>query len=123
VAFPLPNTTPALWLQEAKMVGQLYTRQQVEHLIQLVKKGDPASLAQLRRELGRTQKEVAAKIGISEYQLGRWERGEQQPTGKYYTQWKLRLSDYVDNVIAVLLGTEDGNVITQFWELMWGLID
>jgi len=105
------------------VVKQLYSMRQVEYLIQLVKKGDTPSLAQLRQELGKTQMEIAAKIGISEQQLGWWEKGEQQPSGRHYTQWRLKLSYYVDDVISVFLGTKDMEIITRYWELMWGLTD
>ena len=105
------------------MAEQPYSRQQVEQLIRLVKKGDASSLTQLRQKLDKTQKEVATKIDVSEHQLERWEKGEQQPSGIHNAHWKLRLSNYIDDVIAKLLGTEDTEVITQFWELMWGLID
>ena len=52
----------------------------IEKLIRLVKTGDITSLNKIRQELGKTQKEVANKIGISEGQFGRWERGEQKPS-------------------------------------------
>ena len=105
------------------MVGQSYSLQQVEHLVRLVKKGDASSLAQARQELGKTQKEIALQVGVSERQLGRWEKGEQQPSRTHYVLWKLRLSDYVDGLISGLLGTNNMDVITRFWELIWELID
>ena len=105
------------------MVKQLDSRQQVEHLIRLVKKGDASSLTQLRQELGKTQEEIASRIGVSERQLGQWEEGEQQPSGRHYAHWRLKLSYYVDGTISDLLGTEDTEIITRYWELMWGLID
>jgi len=105
------------------MVGQPHSMQQVEHLVRLVKRGDASSLTQLRQELGKTQKEIALKVGVSEHQLGRWERGEQQPSGLHCANWKLALSYYVDHVISALLGTEDIEVNIQFWRLIWRLTD
>jgi len=105
------------------VVKQLYSLQQVEYLMQLVKKGDSLSLTQLRQELGKTQMEIATKIGVSEHQLGKWEKGEQQPSGRYFAQWRLKLSYYVDDVISDFLGTEDVEIVTRYWELMWRLID
>lgn len=95
----------------------------VEQLIRLVKNDDITSLIKLRQELGKTQKEVAHKIGISEGQLGRWERGDQQPSRRHHIHWKLKLSYYIDDVIAEVLGTKDSELNTQLWELMWRLLD
>jgi transcriptional regulator with XRE-family HTH domain len=95
----------------------------IEKLIRLVKIGDTASLIKLRQELGKTQKEVASKVGISEGQFGRWERGEQKPSRRHHIHWKLKLSYYIDDVIAETLGTKDSELNTQLWELMWRLLD
>ena len=95
--------------------------QRLADLIQLVRKGDRVSLTELREQLGKTREEIAKKVGVSEHQLGHWELGVQEPTGVYHIFWKLRLSDHIDNEIAVLLGTENTELITQFWEIMWRL--
>ena len=103
--------------------GEPNSVKQVELMVRLLKKGDAPSLARLRQELGRSQQEVALKLGIPEQQLEQWEKGEKSPSGKRYTQWKLKLSYYVDDVISDLLGTENAEVSTQFLEVMWGLVD
>ncbi len=105
------------------MVGQTYSRQQVEYLIRLVKNGDVYSLTQLRQHLGKTQMEIALEIGVSESQLGLWEQGKEQPSGIHHAHWKLKLSNYIDDAISDLLRTENKGVITRFWKLMWSLIE
>jgi transcriptional regulator with XRE-family HTH domain len=97
--------------------------QQVEELIRLIKKGDPISLTELRNQLGKTRQEIADKVGVSEYQLECWELGEQQPSGKHHSFWKLRLSDYVDERISVLIGTRNAELVAQFWGILWRLND
>jgi transcriptional regulator with XRE-family HTH domain len=97
--------------------------QQIEDFIRLVKKGDPGSLAELRNQLGKTRKEIADKVGVSEHQLKCWELGEQQPSGEHCSFWKLRLSDYVDEKISTLLGINNAELVTNFWELLWRIDD
>lgn len=97
--------------------------QRLAELIQLVRKGDHESLAKVREQLGKTREEIAKKVGVSERQLGHWEQGVQEPSSVYHVFWKLRLSDHIDNEIAMLLGTENAELITQFWEIMWRLND
>jgi len=103
--------------------GKPNSVQQVELMVRLLKKGDAPSLARLRQELGKPRQEVALKIGVSEQWLEQWEEGRKLPSGKHHTQWKLKLSYYVDEVISDLLGTENAEVNTQFLEVMWGLVD
>ena len=103
--------------------GKPNSVQQVERMVRLLKKGDASSLARIRQELGKPRQEVALKIGVSEQRLEQWEEGEKLPSGKHNTQWKLKLSYYVDEVISDLLGTENAEVNTQFLEVMWGLVD
>ena len=98
-----------------------YYMQQVEGFIQLVKKGDYASLTELRQQLGKTMEDIADKVGVSVHELSSWELGEKQPSNAYHAFWKLRLSDYIDDAISTLLGTEDAELVTQFWEIMWRL--
>ncbi len=100
-----------------------YSVKQIEDLIRLLKKGDASSLAQLRQKLGKTQREVALKVGVSQYQLEEWEKEQQQPSRTNYVQWRLNLSYYVDDVISDLLGTGNTEINTHFLEIMWGLID
>ena len=97
--------------------------QQLENLIRLVRKGDPVSLTELRNQLGKTRKEIAAKVGVSEHQLKCWELEEQQPSGKLHSFWKLRLNDYVDEEISALIGTKNAELVTHFWEILWRLND
>ena len=105
------------------MPNNNHHRQQLEDLIRLVKKGDPASLTELRNQLGKTGKEIAEEVGVSEHQLKCWELGEQQPSSKHYTRWKIKLSDYIDEEISLLIGTENPELVTHFWEILWRLND
>lgn len=43
-------------------------------------------LRTIRRQQGKTMKEVADACGVSEGLIGRWERGEINPTLKAYNQ-------------------------------------
>lgn len=97
--------------------------QRVENFVRLVKKGDPESLTELRNQLGKTRKEIADKVGVSEHQLKCWEIVDQQPSGKQHSFWKLRLSDYVDEEISTLIGTKNAELVTNFWEILWRLND
>jgi transcriptional regulator with XRE-family HTH domain len=97
--------------------------QQVELLVRLLKKGNPASLTQIRQELGKTRQEVASQIGVLAKQIEQWEEEQEIPSKKHYAQWKIKLSNYIDEVIAGLLGTEDKEINTRFWDVMWRLID
>jgi len=105
------------------MLDEYSSVQRIESLIRLVKKGDPASLTQLRQKLGIGREEIAIKAGVSESQLRHWELGEQQPSSIQHTSWKLRLSDYIDEEISELLGMDKGEIINQLWEIMWRLND
>ena len=97
--------------------------QLVEELVRLVKNGDTSSLTEVRQKLGKTQNEVAVLVGVPESQLEQWENGEIQPSHIHHALWKLRLSDYVDDEICRLLGTENNEVVNKFWELIWSLND
>jgi transcriptional regulator with XRE-family HTH domain len=97
--------------------------QQLETFIRLVREGDPVSLKELREQLGKTRKEIADKIGVSEHELKCWELGEQQPSSKHHSFWKIRLNDYVDERIAVLIRTKDTKLVTHFWEILSHLSD
>ena len=98
-----------------------YSMQQVEGLIRLVKKGDSASLAELRQQLGKTVEEMAERVGVYADEFMAWETGKKQPTDGRQAFWRLRLSDYVDDAIIGLLGTSDSELVTKFWEIMWRL--
>ncbi len=100
-----------------------YSMEQVEHLVRLLKKGNAPSLAQIRQGLGKTRQEVALKIGVSANQIEQWEKEQEVPSKTHYAQWKVKLSYYIDEAISGLLGTEDKEINTRFWEVMWRLID
>jgi DNA-binding XRE family transcriptional regulator len=105
------------------MLNNNHHLQQLEDWIRLVKKGDPTSLMELRNQLGKTSREIADKLGVSEQQLCCWERGEQQPSGILHASWKLALSDYVDEEISTLINTGNPELVTHFWEILWRLND
>jgi transcriptional regulator with XRE-family HTH domain len=105
------------------MLEQPSSIQQVEQLIRLVKKGDAASLTQLRLRLGRSQKDIALMVGVSEQQLRQWERGEEKPSKAQRAHWKVKLGECIDDPISDLLGTRDVEVNTRFWELIWRLTE
>ena len=46
--------------------------------------GLPARLRRRRRELGLTAREAAARLGANEWTYGNWEKGENQPTDRFY---------------------------------------
>ena len=105
------------------MSNNNHSLQRISDLVQLVRKGDSVSLTELRNQLGKTTDEVAAKIGVSERQLKSWELGEEQPSGILHSAWKLRLSDYVDEEISMLISTDNPELVTNFWEILWRLHD
>lgn len=95
----------------------------LERYIALLKKGDASSLKQLRCLLGKTQPELAREIGVSEDALEAWEVGEQQPSGTQLARWKIKLASYIDEKIAVILSTQNSEVSSSFWSLLWELVD
>ena len=97
--------------------------ERISDLIRLVRKGDSMSLTKVRKQLGKTREEIAKKLGVSEQQLEYWESGEQEPSGIVHSSWKLRLSDYIDEEISLLIGTENPELVTHFWEILWRLDD
>ena len=105
------------------MSNNNHSLQRISDLVRLVRKGDSVSLTELRNQLGKTTDEVAAKIGVSERQLKSWELGEEQPSGILHSAWKLRLSDYVDEEISMLISTDNPELVTNFWEILWRLHD
>jgi len=105
------------------MSNNYHSMQRVENLIRLVKKGDSTSLTELRHQLRKTAKDIAGKVGVSVHQFRSWELGEKQPSNICHAFWKLRLSDYIDDEISTLLGTENAEIVTKFWEIMWQLND
>lgn len=97
--------------------------QHVENQVRLIKKADHSSLTKLRGQLGKTRKEIAEKVGVSEHQLEYWELGKLQPSCTQHSLWKLRLSDYIDEEISALIGTKNTELVTHFLEILWRLND
>jgi transcriptional regulator with XRE-family HTH domain len=93
----------------------------VSGLITLIRNGDGPSLGKLREMIGQSQCEIATTLGISEGELVQWERGLVTPNSKQMTKWRLTLSHNVDGEVSRLLGTENPDVLHEFWELAWRL--
>ena len=93
----------------------------VSGLITLIRNGDGPSLGKLRDLIGQPQCDMAAALGISEDELARWEHGLVTPNSKQMTKWRLRLSHDIDGEVSRLLGTENPDILHQFWELAWRL--
>jgi transcriptional regulator with XRE-family HTH domain len=87
----------------------------------LVKNGDASSLQKLRTMLGKSLNEIASLISVGAEDLEKWEKGEAQPTSLKHAYWKLKLADFVDAEIARFLGTDNPEVVTPFWRLIWTL--
>ena len=105
------------------MATEYPPKQQAEYLVRLLKRGDASSLAQLRRSLNKTQQEFAVEVGVPEQTLELWENGIEHPSGIQWAMWKIKLGSYVDEQVYTLLGTEDSEIRTKFWALMWELLD
>jgi transcriptional regulator with XRE-family HTH domain len=93
----------------------------VSDLIVLIRNGDGPSLGRLREMIGQAQCDIAEALDISEDELGRWEHGLVTPNSKQMTKWRLRLSHDIDGEVCRLLGTENPDVLYEFWELAWRL--
>ena len=95
----------------------------IEHLVGLVHKGDTSSLSQVRRELGKTIEEISMLVGVPAGTLDAWEGGKENPLNGNMIAWRLKMGDLVDEKIAGYIGTENTQLVTQFWEIMWRLND
>ncbi|APV44875.1 hypothetical protein Dform_01554 [Dehalogenimonas formicexedens] len=93
----------------------------VSGLIALIRNGDGPSLGKLREMTGQPRRDVAVNLGVSEEELANWEHGLVAPNSRQMTQWRLRLSQDIDSEVRRLLGTENPDVLHQFWELAWRL--
>ena len=93
----------------------------VSGLITLIRNGDGPSLGRLREMVGQPQRDIATTLGISEDELSRWENGLVTPNSKQMAKWRLHLSHDVDGEVSRLLGTENPDVLHEFWELAWRL--
>ena len=68
-------------------------------------------LKEMREERHLTQNEVAQQIQTSQINIGRWEKGLNEPTASFL----VRLADFFNCSVDYLLGREDdfGNVVVQ----------
>lgn len=68
-------------------------------------------LKEMREERHLTQNEVAQQIQTSQTNIGRWEKGLNEPTASFL----VRLADFFNCSVDYLLGREDdfGNVVVQ----------
>jgi DNA-binding XRE family transcriptional regulator len=105
------------------MVKEHQLRQRVEHLVRLLKRGDAPSLKKLRHLIGKTRQELALDIGVTEQTLEMWENGNQKPSSANRAKWRIKLGSYIDKSISALLETEDNEISTKYWALIWELID
>jgi len=104
------------------MLEELPKTQHVNNLIRLLRSGDAQSLTQLRNLLAIDSHDLAHQIGVSAQTLELWEKGEKKPLGLHYAIWKIKLSSYLDNKISLLLGTNDSEITSKYWALVWDLV-
>jgi len=105
------------------MTQERLRKQKVDNLIKLLKKGDAPSLAQLRHQLNIARDELAEEVGVAEETLEMWENDWDQPSGTQQAVWKIRLSFHLDDSISSFLDTEDSEIISNYWALIWELVD
>jgi len=105
------------------MTQERLRKQKVDNLIKLLKKGDAPSLAQLRHQLNIARDELAEEVGVAEETLEMWENDWDQPSGTQQAVWKIRLSSHLDDSISSFLDTEDSEIISNYWALIWELVD
>jgi DNA-binding transcriptional regulator YiaG len=107
--------------REAAMASGGIDFSKVSGLISLIRNGDGPSLGRLRELIGQSQGDIAVAVGVPQDQLSRWENGLGTPNSRQITKWRLRLSRDVDAEVSRLLGTDNPDVLHQFWELAWRL--
>jgi DNA-binding transcriptional regulator YiaG len=90
-------------------------------LVGLIKKGDCRSLALLREGLGCSRMELAAWMSIPESCLLDWEENHCVPTPGQMALWRVKLSDYLNGKICMLLKTNDAELVDKLWDLLWRL--
>ena len=98
-------------------------KHKVDSLIKLLKKGDAPSLEELRHQLNIARDDLAAEIGVAEELLEMWENDWDRPSGAQQATWKIRLSNHLDDKISSFLETEDSEIISNYWALIWELVD
>jgi DNA-binding transcriptional regulator YiaG len=99
------------------------TIEEIENAVGLVRRGDSVSLAEVRRYLGISARGIADSLGITEVILKSWEDGKTKPANNQLIAWRLKIGDFVDERIASYIRTNNKDLITQFWEIMWRLND
>jgi hypothetical protein len=62
-------------------------------------------------------------VGVPAKLLASWENGKTEPEHRQLIAWRLKMGDLVDSVIANYLNTDNPELVTQFWELLWRLGD
>jgi DNA-binding transcriptional regulator YiaG len=95
--------------------------QSVTGLVGLVKKGDCSSLSLLRNRLGRSRAELAVRIFITESRMAAWEENLETPTTSQMALWRVKLSDYLTAEIRSILNTDNEELLSHFWDLLWRL--
>ena len=68
-----------------------------------MKTGSDSALAQLRRERGMTQRELAAKIGCYAKDVSRWENGVRTPGAESLAKLAAALGCTSDDIILGIL--------------------
>lgn len=96
---------------------------EIEAVIRLIRKGNAFSLAQARQKMGITRGQISAQMGVSEITLEAWELERNIPPHKCLIQWRLKLSDFLEEKIADYIRTDNPQLIQQFWELLWMMQD
>ena len=104
------------------MLKEQSKAQQVNNLIRLLRIGDSKSLLQLRNLIGIKPSDLATQIGVSPQTLEKWENGEEQALSLHYAFWKIKLSSYIDERISKSLGTNDIEITSKYWALVWDLV-
>ena len=94
---------------------------EIEYLIDLLGKGNPSSLAKLRKCLGKTEDEISSMIGVSSTKLVNWESGEEKPSHERLISWKVKLGNLMDAEISSFLGTTNQKLIARFCDIIYHL--
>jgi transcriptional regulator with XRE-family HTH domain len=108
---------------DLQMFSSTLTVENIEYAVGLVRKGDRSSLAILRQKLGIPAAELSNSLGLAEAALNDWENGVEKPASNQMIAWRLKMGDILDARISSYLKTNNKELITQFWEIMWRLND
>ena len=93
----------------------------ITHLVGLIKRGDCYSLAALRESLGRSRAELASRMAVPESRLAAWEQNQEPASAGQQALWRVKLGDYLDVELRMVLGTDNAEVVARFWDLLWRL--